>query len=278
MRFNLGDVYTIWLREMKRLVRSKSRLLASMAQPILWLVLFGTAFDSMFSGAALGGAAGPLMNNTTLAGVPGSEGLNFKSFFTPGIVAMTVLFGSVFSGIGVIFDREFGFLKEILVAPVSRTSIVAGKAFGGSTSAVISGLVILGLATLIGARFEPDFNPVVAALTAVFIIVVASLAFVNIGIAFASKIQNFEGFQMVMNFLVMPMFFLSGAFYPIDVMPGWLQVGTYINPMFYAVDGLRYCFSGSANAALPLWVSVAVLLGFMLFTTSVGTYLFRKTE
>ncbi len=279
MRFDLGDVYTIWLREMKRLVRSKSRLLGSMAQPILWLILFGTAFDSMFSGAALGAGMGGVVNNTSMiGGVPGSEGLNFKSFFTPGIVAMTVLFGSVFSGIGVIFDREFGFLKEILVAPVSRTSIVAGKAFGGSTSAVISGLVILGMATLIGAEFTPDFNPVLAAATAVLIIVIASLAFVNMGIAFASKIQNFEGFQMVMNFLVLPMFFLSGAFYPIDVMPGWLQVGTYINPMFYAVDGLRYCFSGSANAALPLVTSVAVLLGFMVFTTLVGTYFFRKTE
>jgi ABC-2 type transport system permease protein len=267
MRVTSGDVYTIWLREMKRLVRSRSRLIASMAQPILWLVLFGTAFDSMFAGAGSG-----------TGGVPGGDGLNFKSFFTPGIVAMTVLFSSVFSGISVIFDREFGFLKEILVAPVSRTSIVLGKALGGATGAIISGMAILGLSTLIGAEFTPDINVVLAALMAVVAIVLVSLAFVNMGIAFASKIQNFEGFQMVMNFLVMPMFFMSGAFYPIDIMPTWLQVGTYINPLFYGVDALRYCFNGSQIAALPLWLDLAVLVAFAAFTTTVGTILFRRTE
>ena len=185
---------------------------------------------------------------------------------------------AVFSGIGVSFDREFGFLKEILVAPVSRTSIVLGKALGGATGAILSGMVILGLSTLIGAEFTPDINVAAAAALALLTITLVSLAFVNMGIAFATKIQNFEGFQMVMNFLVMPMFFMSGAFYPIDIMPTWLQVGTYINPLFYGVDALRYCFNGSEIAALPLWVDLTVLLAFAAFTTTVGTILFRRTE
>ncbi len=266
MRVSLADIYTIWYREMLRLVRSKSRLIASMAQPILWLVLFGTAFDRMFAGGDPGVGGTPLGD------------FNFKSFFTPGIVAMTVLFSSVFSGIGIIFDREFGFLKEILVAPVSRTSIVFGKALGGATGAIISGLVILGLSTLIGAKFTPDFNLGLAIALAVLITILISLAFVSMGIAFASKIQNFEGFQMVMNFLVMPMFFMSGAFYLTDLMPKWLQVGTYINPLFYGVDGLRNCLNGSSLAVLPLWQDIAVLAGFCILTTSVSIYLFSKSE
>jgi ABC-2 type transport system permease protein len=268
MRFDPGDVYAIWLREFKRWTRSRSRIIGSMAQPILWLVLFGTAFDAMFTGAAGGG----------MGGVPGESGLDFKSFFTPGIVAMTVLFGSVFSGIGLIFDREFGFLKEIMVAPVSRTSIMAGKGLGGATGAVISGLVIMVLAVAIGAHYTPDIPIALAAVIAAATVLLISLAFVNMGIAFATVIQTFEGFQMIMNFLVMPMFFLSGAFYPVQAMPSWLQGATYVNPMFYGVDALRHCFNGSQAAALPLGLDLLILLGFALFTTVVGVVLFRRME
>jgi ABC-2 type transport system permease protein len=269
MRFDLGDVYTIWLREFKRWTRSKSRIIASMAQPILWLVLFGTAFDAMFAAGPPGSGGG---------GLPGADELDFKSFFTPGIVAMTVLFGSIFAGIGLIFDREFGFLKEIMVAPVSRTSIMAGKGLGGATGAVISGLVIMVLAVIIGAQYTPDIPLTVAAVTAVVTVLMISLAFVNMGIAFATRIHNFEGFQMVMNFLVMPMFFLSGAFYPVQSMPDWLQGATYVNPLFYGVDALRHCFNGSAAAALPLGLDLAILLMFTVATTAVGVVLFRKME
>jgi len=268
VRFDLGDVYTIWLREFKRWTRSKSRIIASMAQPILWLLLFGTAFNAMFTGGISSGG-------TTM---PGDEAVDFTSFFTPGIVAMTVLFGSIFAGIGLIFDREFGFLKEIMVAPVSRTSIVAGKGLGGATGAVISGMLILVMATFIGAEFTPDIPLALAAVLAVVTVVLISLAFVNMGIAFATKIHNFEGFQMVMNFLVMPMFFLSGAFYPVDAMPAWLQTATYMNPLFYGVDALRHCFNGSAAAALPLGLDLAVMAGFAVATTAVGVVLFRRME
>ena len=262
MRVSSADIYTIWLREWKRLLRSRVRLIMSLAQPLLWLILFGTVFDRMFSGI----------------GDPAEETISYKSFLAPGIVAMTVLFGSIFAGIGIIFDREFGFLKEIMVAPVSRTSIVWGKALGGATSAVISGLVILGLSTLIGAEFTPDINLYLAAFLAVVTTVLIALAFVNLGIAFATRIDSMEGFQMVMNLLVMPMFFLSGAFYPVELMPTWLQVGTYLNPLFYGVDALRHCFNGTAAAALPLGLDLAVLAGFTLVMASVSIILFKRME
>ena len=270
----IRDSITIWQREMIRLSRSKTRVVTSLAQPIFWLLLFGTAFNRMF-GMAGGGLP---------AGVA-TTGIDFKSFLMPGIVAMTVLFGSIFSGIGIIFDREFGFLKEILVAPVARESIVAGKALGGSTMAIITGTMVLGLSTLIGAKFTPTLPPIVAALAAFTAVLLISLAFVTMGIAFASRIQSMEGFQMVMNFLVMPMFFVSGAFYPVQVMPGWLKSVTYINPMFYGVDALRNAFNGSdasfsgvSAVALPLWVDLLVLLGFTVLTTTIAVILFRKSE
>jgi ABC-2 type transport system permease protein len=262
MRVSSADIYTIWLREWKRLLRSRVRLIVSLAQPLLWLILFGTVFNRMLSGV----------------GEPGEEAINYQSFLVPGIVAMTVLFGSIFAGIGIIFDREFGFLKEIMVAPVSRTSIVWGKALGGATSAVISGMVILGLSTLIGADFTPDIDPFLAAFLAVVTTVLIALAFVNLGIAFATKIDSMEGFQMVMNLLVMPMFFLSGAFYPVASMPTWLQVGTYMNPLFYGVDALRHCFNGTAAAALPLGLDLAILAGFTLVTATVSIILFKRME
>ena len=265
------DAMTVWNRELIRLYRSKSRLLTSLMQPILWLVLFGTVFNQLFTG----GASGPS---------PGGSGLSpfgavdAKSFLVPGIVAMTVLFGSIFSGIGVIFDREFGFLKEMLVAPVSRTSIVAGKALGGSTSAIIGGVLILGLSTLIGARFTPSLPDAVAVLLAFVTVLLLSFGFVMLGIAAASKITSMEGFQMVMNFLVMPMFFISSAFYPLALMPNWLQSLTYINPMFYGVDALRNCINGSSAASLPVWQDLSVLFGFTIVMTALAVHLFRQSE
>lgn len=265
------DTITIWRREMIRLGRSKSRVLTSLMQPLLWLVLFGTVFNQMFSPSS---ASLP-------PGTPSFSpfgAVDAKSFLVPGIVAMTVLFGSIFSGIGVIFDREFGFLKEILVAPVSRESIVAGKALGGSTSAIIGGVLILGLSTLIGAKFTPDVPLPLAILAALLAVLLISLGFVMLGIAFASKITSMEGFQMVMNFLVMPMFFVSSAFYPVAMMPGWLQSMTYVNPMFYGVDALRNCINGSAVGTLPLWQDLAVLFGFTVAMTVIATTMFKRSE
>jgi ABC-2 type transport system permease protein len=265
------DTMTVWNRELIRLYRSKSRLLTSLMQPILWLVLFGTVFNQMFSPSSAGLPPGtPPMSPF--------GAVDAKSFLVPGIVAMTVLFGSIFSGIGVIFDREFGFLKEMLVAPVSRTSIVAGKALGGSTSAIIGGVIILGLSTLIGAKFTPSLPAAVAVLLAFVTVLLLSFGFVMLGIAAASKITSMEGFQMVMNFLVMPMFFVSSAFYPLKLMPDWLQSLTYINPMFYGVDALRGCINGASAASLPLWQDLSVLLGFTLVMTALAVYLFRQSE
>lgn len=254
----IQDMVTIWLREMIRYVRSKSRIITSLVMPILWLGVMGTALGSALNGAAFPG------------------GLSYLSFIAPGILAMAVLFTSIFTGISVIFDREFGFLKEILVAPVSRTSIVLGKALGGTTAALLQGVIMLGISLVFGVSFSGEFGIYVGVIGAILVMFLIGIGLVSLGIAFASKLQNMEGFQMIMNFLIMPMFFLSGAMYPVSSLPTWLKSVVYIDPMTYGVDALRHFLIGSAVTSFPLGVDLGVLFGFFVIMLFLGTYLFRK--
>ena len=256
----IGDIYTIWLREMIRYVRSKSRIVTSLAMPVIWLGLLGTALGGM------------VRDSPSLPG-----GMNYIQFIAPGIIGMTILFTSIFSGISIIFDREFGFLKEILVAPVSRLSIVLGKAFGGTTTAMIQGMIMFVLALAAGVTFTSELGVGLGFLTAVLFMFLIGLSFVTLGIAFASKIESMEGFQMIMSFLIMPMFFLSGALYPLDTLPGWLRNLTYIDPLTYGIDGLRYAIQGSSVAHFPILLDLAVLSGFCIFSLLVSAYLFKKS-
>jgi ABC-2 type transport system permease protein len=256
----MSDIYTIWLREMIRYVRAKSRIITSLAMPILWLALLGTALGSM-------------MENSPFL----PEGMSYLQFIAPGIIGMAILFTSVFSGISIIFDREFGFLKEILVAPVSRVSIVLGKALGGTTTALIQGMIMFVLALFLGVSFASELGIVGGFLISVLFMFLIGLSFVSLGIAFASKIQSMEGFQAIMSFLIMPMFFLSGALYPIDVLPGWLRVLTYIDPLTYGVDGLRYAIQGADVAQFPILVDLGVLVLFSAAMVLLGSYLFKKS-
>ena len=172
----ISDIITIWQREMIRYLRSKSRIITSLVMPILWLGVMGTALGS------------------TLGGVQFPGGLSHLSFIAPGILAMAVLFTSIFSGISVIYDREFGFLKEILVAPVSRTSIVLGKALGGTTSALIQGIIMLGISLVFGVQFSGEFGRGVGFFGAILVMFLIGIGLVSLGIAIASKLQNMEGF------------------------------------------------------------------------------------
>ena len=176
-----SDTYTVWLREMIRYVRTRSRIVSSLAQPLLFLVIFGFGVGSSFQFPGLG--------------------TNYVNFLAPGIVCMTVLFTSIFSGMSVVFDKEFGFLKEILVAPVSRTSIVLGKSLGGTTTGIIQGTIILGLSTLIGVKFTSGLPIGVIILLALVTLFLIGMGFVGLGIAIASRIESMEGFQMISNFL-----------------------------------------------------------------------------
>jgi ABC-2 type transport system permease protein len=249
----MGDfwaVYILWLRDLKRYWYDKARIFASLGQPILFLFVLGTAL-------------GPSV------ATPG--GINFSEFIFPGIISMTVLFTSIFSAISIVWDREFGFLKEVLVAPVSRWSIVIGKALGGSTVAVLQGCLMLILAPLVGVKLT-----LLIVVQSVLVMFLIAFAITGLGIVIAARMKEMEGFQMVVNFVIMPIFFLSGALFPLDRLPGWLALLTRIDPMTYGVDLLRRVMLG-LNTFHP-GLSIAVMLGFTLIMFAIAVFEFNLAE
>jgi len=247
MNHEIEAIYTVWLREMIRYVRAKERIISSVAQPIFWLLIFGSSMRTSIPVA----------------------GLNYQNFIAPGIVVMAIMFTSMFSGISVIWDREVGFMKEMLVAPVSRLSIVAGKCFGGATTAVIQGIIVLLISVALGARID-----LVTFLILLPIMMLIALGIVGIGVAIASVLSSMEGFGVIMNFVIMPMFFLSGALFPINNLPDWLKIITYIDPVTYDVELTRYMMTGFSSINVGL--SFIATLGFSCATLFIGTYLFNK--
>jgi len=224
MRANLRAIYVIWYRDVLRFWRDKARIIASLGQPMLFLVIFGSGLT-----ASLG------------VGVTEDFGdVSYVRFLFPGIIAMAVLFTAIFSAISIVWDREFGFLRELLVAPISRTSIVIGKALGGSTMAMFQGAILLIFAPILNVGLDPLL--VIKLLALMFL---TAFALTSMGILIASRLQTMESFQMVINFLIMPMFFLSGAFFPLRDLPGWMSVLTRIDPVSYGVDPMRRVLLGS---------------------------------
>ena len=245
-------IYTIWLRNMKRFLRSKSRIVGSIAMPLFFLLFLGVGLNSVVQ-------------------LPGL-GENYIVFLIPGMVAMSVLFTSVFSGIQIIWDKQFGFLKETLVAPVSRLEIMSGQTLGGATTAVIQGSMILVLSMFVGF---PLLNPV-GFLIALAFMVLIGISFTAFGIAIASRMEDMTGFQLIMNFVVFPIFGLSGALFPISTLPAWMIPLTLLDPLTYGVEGIRYGLTGVSQIN-PL-VCGAVIGGFTLVMTILGAYLFRKIK
>lgn len=247
---DLWAIYILWLRDLKRYWYDKPRIFASLGQPILFLFVLGTALSPNFSG-------------------PG--GVKFSEFIFPGIISMTVLFTSIFSAVSIVWDREFGFLKEVLVAPVSRWAIVVGKAFGGSTVAVLQGCLMLVLAPLVGVRLTPAI--VIMSIIVMFLIAVA---ITGLGIMIAARMKEMEGFQMIVNFIIMPIFFLSGALFPLDRLPQWLSVLTRIDPLTYGVDLLRHVMLGigSINPAL----SLVIVLAFSVLMFAIAVMEFNAAD
>lgn len=217
----LVTIYTIWLREFKRFIREPVRVITIFAQPLAYLLIVGTGIAS----------------SLTFARTPAGVEIDYLQFMYPGIIGMSVLFTSVFSAVSIMWDREFGFLKEVLVAPVPRWAVAAGKALGGSTVAMLQGTVLLLLAPFLGVVLSA--TTVVQVLGVLFL---TSFTITSLGIAIASRMESLEGFQMIMNFLVMPMFFLSGAMFPLVGAPGWMQTLMRLNPLTYGVDALRNVF------------------------------------
>lgn len=247
---NLDAVYILWLREIKRFLRSKSRIIGSLAFPSLILIIIGSGLNSVFT---LGG-------------------LKYSEFLAPGMIGMVLLFSSISFGIMIIWDRQFGFLKEVLVAPISRTSIILGKALGGVTTSMLQALMFLAVCFALGIPF-PGTAKFVLLLT---VMVLIAVGFVLLGIAFSSRMKDFHGFSLIMNFVIMPVFFLSGAFFPLDRLPEWLKWLVYVDPLTYGVDALRFCLVNTA--AFPIWISLGALAIFGLITTLVGTLLFSTSQ
>jgi ABC-2 type transport system permease protein len=247
----LEGIYTIWLRETKRYIRYKSRIVTSVVTPLLWLIIFGTGL-----GAAVrfGGIAG-----------------GYQQFIFPGIIGQTILFTAVFSGVSVIIDRQYGFLKEILVAPISRPSVVMGKAIGISTASMIQGIILLLLSFIVGIQMTiPIF------IFSTVIIIVMSLGLACLGLMIASFTDSMEGFNLILSFIVLPMFLLSGALFPISGLPEWLQFAVYLNPLTYGVDALRAAILHVS--VLPLYIDFAILVAFATATILASAYLFTKKE
>jgi len=260
----LSDVYSIWLREMTRYVRARSRVVISFVQPMAWLIIFGVGFS-----ASLG-------SSVQFAGSAGTT--NYLEFLMPGILGILAILNSLTSssGMSFMFDKQFGFLKEILVAPVSRSSILLGKALGGATTTLIQGLIVVVVAALLGVRLSGPLG-----LPAAFALVVVTMFFITmgfseLGMSFASRVESIEGFQVVVVFLALPLFFLSGALFPVTSLPGWMKALVDINPLTYAVDALRYAITGLH--AYPLTLDFGVVVGFFILMTIIGTLLFRDVH
>lgn len=247
----MEGIYTIWLRENKRFVRYRSRIITSVVTPLLWLVIFGTGLGSAVRFGT--GAAG------------------YQAFIFPGIIGQTILFTAVFSGVSVIMDRQYGFLKEILVAPISRPSIVFGKALGISTTAMIQGMVLLLLSFIVAVPMTP-----IIFLESVGVILLISLGLSGLGLLISSFTDSMEGFNLIMSFIVLPIFLLSGALFPITGLPSWLQVAVYINPLTYGVDALRNIILN--EAVLPLYVDVIVVAAFAVMMIMISALVFSKKE
>lgn len=246
-------IYVLWLRDMKWFLRAKSRIISMIVMPFLWLAIIGTGLGEV----------------TVL---PGGE--PYIDFLAPGIVGMGILFGATMSGISVLWDKQFGFMKEILVAPVSRISIMLGKVFGGTTTSIIQGLLLLLVAGLIGAKM-PGFAGFFLVL---LFMTILAIGFVSLGLAIASRIEDPIAFPLAVNFLIMPLFFTSGAIFPLSTAPGWLKLIAHINPVTYGVDGLRGAIEVSGYPEFPLWLDFAVLAIFSLAMVLLGAYLFKKMK
>lgn len=259
---NLKGIYTIWLRDVLRFARDRSRIIASLGQPLLFLFVFG-------------GGLSPAMSEL------GGGSIDFEQFMFPGILAMAVLFTSIFSAVSIVWDREFGFLKEVMVAPVSRVSVALGKVAGGSTVALFQGVLVLVFAPLLGIDISIEQLVYLIGLMLLLAGMMTSL-----GILIAARQKTMEGFHMIMNFIMLPMFFLSGAFFPLNGVPLWMDWLAKVNPVTYGVDPLRQVALSSVVPEQfmdmlrlhPITTDIAVMAAFGIAFLVPAIWLFSKQD
>ncbi len=243
----MKTIYVMWLRQIKRFLRSPARMAGAFGQPLLFFVALGFGMGSVFQQAGRG---------------------DYINFLAPGIMGMAIIFAAVFSGMDLIWDRQFGFLKETLVAPVSRFNIMLGRILGGATTAGCQGVLVLLIATLLGFRPENWIVLILAIPLAIFI----AFLFAALGMLFGSLMRDMQGFPLVMQFIVMPMFFLSGAIFPLDNVPQTMQVIATFNPLAYGVDLLRMLLTGASHFGVATDFSVIAALSALLLTLVSRTF------
>jgi ABC-2 type transport system permease protein len=244
-------VFALWLREVKRYLRSRPQIIASLGQPLMYLLVLGFGLGAVFEKAGEG---------------------NYLQFVAPGVVGMTILFSSIFSGVGLLWDRQFGFLKETLVAPVPRIQIMVGRTLGGATTATFQGTLVLTVSLIAGFRPHDAGGVVLGVLFMMLIAVV----FAALGTIIGSMLKDMQGFQLIMNFLVMPIFFLSGALYPLSNLPVALTVMTRLDPLSYGVDGLRGAFIGQSHFGMA--ADFAILAGLAAIFLALGARAFSRIQ
>ncbi len=253
--FSYRAIYVIVLREFTRFFRQRSRLVVTMARPLIWLLIVGSGFTKLIDGAA---------------------GVHYIQFILPGIIGMTILFSSIFSTISVVWDREFGFLREMLVSPVSRVTIVFGKLISGTALSVFQGTALLLVAPFIGLRFGVyDFFLMLILMTLV------ALAVTSLGLLVASFLTSLEGFNVIMNFIILPMFFLSGALYPLSTLPFFIRVLSYINPLSYGVDSFKHILlpgTGRLSAEFPMYLDIIFVSMFAAVMTFSSAFVFERKK
>ncbi len=253
--FSYKAIYVIISREFKRFFRQRGRLIVTFARPILWLFVVGAGF-------------------TRLVNIPSD--MNYKQFLLPGIIGMTILFSSIFSSISVVWDREFGFLREMLVAPISRITIVMGKLLSGAALSVLQGASLLVFLPLLGLKVN-----LVEFLAMLFLITLLSVAITALGLFIAAFLTSLEGFNVIMNFIVLPMFFLSGALYPMNALPPALHYFTLINPLSYGIDAFKHVLFKSNTAfgaEFPLLLDIGLLSLFSVVMTILAARFFERKE
>ena len=247
----MSAIYILWLRELKRYIRSRVQIIASLGQPVLYLLALGFGLGPVFQRAGNG---------------------SYVQFIAPGVIGMSILFMCIFSGISILWDRQFGFLKETLVAPVPRMHIMWGRTLGSATVATVQGILVFIVCLIAGFRPHSwtDFPQ------ALIFMAMIAITFAALGTAFGSVIKDMQGFPIVMNFMVLPMFFLSGALYPLSHLPNVLTVITHLDPLTYGIDGLRGSLIGVWHFGFALDVAVMAAIGAAFL--SLGAYMFSKIQ